>query len=666
MGSSSQPSHSLAAVGVREAVANPPVDVVELRPQRVAAPPTVARWRRAAPVVIIALAYIIPLLIVSPTYGHPLIDDWNYQLSVRHLMHQHELWVAPWTATTLILQIFWGALFAWPFGVTATALRISTLVASFGGTLACYALFRELEISRNRSLAGALAVWFNPLTISLSYTFMTDVPFMVLLCGAVFLFVRAVRRDSYGAMAGASALTGCAFLVRQQGILIPLAVFIWFLISPPEWLRRHPFKVTAALLGPALLALQEYYFWIWIRGTPATQGDYLDDVFRAGVWGNFTLGVQILLVALFYTGMFLLPFTLAGLRNLPGAWRRSSTTARGVILVSLACLLIWTRWYYMQHGERTFPFVPWGSMIHEDGLGVLDTVGLRTPFGDHWVWATIAVVCALSAAVAALLITGRKREPEAPPRQGKPYPVTTWLIGMIGAITVGQFIGIIPPSVHIRQYITFDRYFLPLVPLALALLLWALRGQSLALPISGLVLAAALVVALLGLQDWLAFKQAQWDTATWLTTTQGVPLRELDAGPQWDGIHFYEDSLAHPYDKVPRQPKDVWWLWLIAPQIDPVYQITSSPQAPDGYVLFAKRHYDSWVRPDKNEWIYVWHRVVVPVTTVRPVTPQGSLFNPVKSTTTSQKTQGATVTPTPISQPVAPAQKGGDQVAGPR
>src|SRR5918999_3848158 len=97
-----------------------------------------ARWQTALPIVAIGLAYAIPLLIVRPTLDVPLIDDWNYQLSVRHLVEDGELWIAPWTAATLVLQVVWGGIFASVFGVSPTVLRVSTLVASFGGTVACF------------------------------------------------------------------------------------------------------------------------------------------------------------------------------------------------------------------------------------------------------------------------------------------------------------------------------------------------------------------------------------------------------------------------------------------------------------------------------------------------------------------------------------------------
>ena len=152
------------------------------------------RWPPLWPVGAILAAYAVPLLIVPSTLGLPLIDDWSYQRSVARLVEDGELWVAPWTATTLVLQIGWGALFALPFGAGPVVLRGSTLVASFGGTLAAYALYRALGATKGRAVIGALAVWFNPIGFGLSYTFMTEVPYLALLTAAAWATVRAAGR----------------------------------------------------------------------------------------------------------------------------------------------------------------------------------------------------------------------------------------------------------------------------------------------------------------------------------------------------------------------------------------------------------------------------------------------------------------------------------------
>ncbi len=560
---------------------------------------------QAGPILVLLAAYAVPLLIVPPTHATPLIDDWNYLLSVRHLVDRGELWVAPWTAATLVLQIGWGALFALVLGVTPVALRWSTLVASFGGTVACFALFRELGASKPRAFAGALAVWFNPLVLTLSYTFMTEIPYAALLNLGIYATVRAVRREDPGWLAQASAFAGLAFLVRQQGVMLPLATVGWLLLVRPSWYRVDRLRVLGATIGPCLVAVVIYFAWTIGAGIPSTQGDYLNSVQRAGVGGVLNHLWRLATVAVFFLGLFIFPVVLGALRGLPTAWERTGLRSRVGAIALLIGLLAWTRWYADRSNGRTFPFIPWGSVLHEDGIGVLDAEGLRPFFFPGWVYATIAIVLAVTAAAGFILVAGREREAADERRRWHFWPS---LGGLLAALAAGQFAGAILPSLFIWQWITFDRYYLPMIPLAIGLLLWSLRNRPLDLAPVAVGLTLFAVVGLAGLQDWFAFKQAQWDAATWLVQEQGVPARQVDGAVQWDGTLFYEAHVANPTDWAQRRVGDPWWLWIVAPMIDPVYIVAASPRPKPGYELYNRRPYHSWVRDDDDSWVYIWHR----------------------------------------------------------
>ena len=564
----------------------------------------VARW--ASPVLVLLLAYAIPLLIVPPTHATPLIDDWNYLLSVRHLVDRGELWVAPWTAATLVLQIGWGALFALVLGVTPVALRWSTLVASFAGTVTCFALFRELGAPKPRAVAAALAVWFNPLVLTLSYTFMTEIPYAALLNLGIYATVRAVRRHDPTWLAYASVFAGMAFLVRQQGVLLPLATVGWFLLVRPNWYRAGRLHVLGATLGPCLVAVVVYFAWTIGAGIPSTQSDYIDSVQRAGLGGVLDHLWRLATVAVFFLGLFIFPIVLGAWRSLPTAWRHAGLVSRIATVALLVGLMQWTRWYADRSNDRTFPFIPWGSVLHEDGIGVLDAEGLRPFFFDAWVYATMAVVFAVTAVAGFVLIAGRERETASGETRAFFW---SSLGGLLAVLAAGQFAGAILPSLYIWRWITFDRYYLPMIPMAIGLLLWSLRDRPLALaPVAaGLLLYA--FVGLVGLQDWFAFKQAQWNAATWLVQEQGVPARQVDGAVQWDGTLFYEAHVANPADWAQRRVGDPWWLWIVAPMIDPVYIVAASPHPKPGYELYNRRPYHSWIRDDDDSWVYIWHRL---------------------------------------------------------
>ena len=106
-------------------------------------------------------------------------------------------WIAvpAYSATPLVLHILWGGLFVHLFGFSHTVLRVSTLVLAAVGLLGAYLLLREL-LDQRRALFGALSLALYPLYVHLSFSFMTDVPFLCLAVWAQLCYVRGLRGGS--------------------------------------------------------------------------------------------------------------------------------------------------------------------------------------------------------------------------------------------------------------------------------------------------------------------------------------------------------------------------------------------------------------------------------------------------------------------------------------
>ncbi len=105
-------------------------------------------------------------------------------------------------------------------------LRIWTLVIAAIGLAACYLAGREFGLSRCLSMAIAALYAVNPIFISLSQSFMTDVPFWSLMMVAVFLLLRGVRRgQAVSYWAGWIAVLA-ATLIRQLGLAIPIGLVV--------------------------------------------------------------------------------------------------------------------------------------------------------------------------------------------------------------------------------------------------------------------------------------------------------------------------------------------------------------------------------------------------------------------------------------------------------
>ena len=100
----------------------------------------------------------------------------------------------------------------------------------------------------------------------------------------------------------------------------------------------------------------------------------------------------------------------------------------------------------------------------------------------------------------------------------------------------------------------------------------------------------------------------QWETAAWLVEEQGGPLRQVDGAVQGTGTHRYEYGLANHADRLPHWPDDPWWLHIVAPMIDPVDVLAASPETREGYEVWRRQPYGSWLRGEGQAWMYVWRR----------------------------------------------------------
>src|SRR5260370_17820372 len=146
-------------------------------------------------VLLIVTIWIVVALLIDPRGEFPLNDDWAYAAAVKTLLGGGGIRLSGWTTVNLIAQVLWGALFCLPFGFSFTALRISTLVLGLTGVLALYGLLREGDADHGTALFGALLLAFNPLYLVLSYTFMSDVPFIAFSILSFYFLLRGMRQS---------------------------------------------------------------------------------------------------------------------------------------------------------------------------------------------------------------------------------------------------------------------------------------------------------------------------------------------------------------------------------------------------------------------------------------------------------------------------------------
>jgi len=159
-----------------------------------------------------------------------------------------------------------AALFSLPFGFSFVCLRIFVLLLGLIGVLVFYLFINRVTKNNVIAFVGALILMVNPLYCSLSFSFMTDVPFLVFALTAIFFFYKSLELQSRKLVIMGTVFAIIATLIRQFGIIIPIAYSAVFLIRKnPKW------KEFAIQLIPVIIiaaALKFTLMWMEHIGSP--------------------------------------------------------------------------------------------------------------------------------------------------------------------------------------------------------------------------------------------------------------------------------------------------------------------------------------------------------------------------------------------------------------
>lgn len=586
-----------------------------------------AALRSRGPLLGVLALYFLALLIIPVMAPVALGDDWVYARSVEILIAEGRVRILDLSVVTLVWQTLWGGLFAAILGPTFGAMRLSTVALSALGGLACYWGCRQLGVERGRSALGAALYLFNPILFSLSYTFMSDAQFVALLTIATACYLRGLRPDRASAAftLGGSFVAGLAFLERQQGALIPLAVATYLVLSGRLRPNRAGVLLFAQVVALPLAMTVAYYLWFrFIHGIPSAQGDFLQKVKDAGIGGGVLLASRLSIIEATYVGLFILPLAVAALLALPRL-ARAIRPLGWLAFGAWACFVLGGTAIFWQSGRR-MPYIP--HFLSPSGVGSYDLRG-----GRPWLYGQLGldlatIACAAAALLFGLLLCLQVGQRGAPalgagglivaPRASRaaPDPFRAGA-GLTLAMAFWQLLGVLPQSFTFREWTfrglnapSLDRYLLTLLPLSLLLAFWAARGVRLAIPAAWILAVGLAVFSIVGTRDFLTFHQNVWNLARQVTEQEGVPLTMLDAGAAWDGYHLYEYSIANDIHTTAPLP---WWLGLFAPANTAEYIIAGAPRDDfsDLYAPIRRIEYSTWLNPEPT-YLYLLRRKDVP------------------------------------------------------
>jgi 4-amino-4-deoxy-L-arabinose transferase-like glycosyltransferase len=476
--------------------------------------------------------WIAATLLVDPRADVPLIDDWVYASSVERLLQGKGFSVASFSSTFPPAQIAWGSLFAAAGGFSHTALRLSTLALALLGTLAFHAQLRRLGCDAATSLVGALTLALYPVAFVLSFTFMTDVPMLAATLASLWALVRGLGLDALDGPGTRWVVLGLgfallAFLVRPVAVAIPAALLVTAWLHRPLPRRGRIVLlagVTLAAMGAATVVARAYW-------TPAAGGqgsvafrlERLRYVFLVSPW----VYAEALLSMSAHVGLAAAPALLATAappRRWP--WKTAAVLVAASIAVSMMA---------PESVTALKPQATWSTQELGGGRPLLR--GYLAYGGARQVLAILATLLGLCGA-AALLVRGARA---CRPRGALRSPAAT-CVALVGVLSLGLCFAL---------WFFYDRYYLPLVPVAIMLALVTSEAPlprraapRMAMAVAALAFLFALDVS--GTRDMLDYARSV-DAALSRLVASGVAWRDVDGGYVENGWHLY----AHPEHLAP-------------------------------------------------------------------------------------------------------------------
>ncbi|MEG4803013.1 glycosyltransferase family 39 protein [Microcoleus sp. ARI1-B5] len=550
----------------------------------------------------LVLLLLLTNLLVSPVGEFSLNDDWIHAKAVQRLLEEGQYRGHSYLAATLAAQAYWAALFCKIFGFSFTILRVSTLVLSVVGAWAMARCGLALGLSRNLALLCGVLVAINPLVLNLSYSFMTDVPFLAMSILSGLFFLLALQTPSAKLIFWGSFFAVVAFFVRQFGVMLPVAFAATVFVLWWQKQYRVSWSMVFALICPWLAATAIVLY----LGTIKDAGTPIFESLQGRVLMSAMDGFRHIPVSLCYMGLFALPLGAGKFWQIVrkhDVWTRK----RGAIFVGF-CLVSLTVFFLPK-----ILFIVLSILFHKEALW-LQRYAERMPLlkGDYLLD----------------LAVGHIQLPDINPQPvvsigGWWWPVTFAALGVAGLIFLNcvdllddvrlqqNENNVLQQRTHQRLFLllwglillavaynpgrlfVFDRYLIPALPPSILLLAYEMNRFKLkgALRLATFSCTLLYIFSVVCLQDYMGWNSAATAAQNKLMTVYGVKsesIRGIDTFNGW----YNSDNFMGIYKTKKWQDANLTGLgpWVF----DDEY-IVASKQPKPGYEEFDRIPYFSWL-----------------------------------------------------------------------
>jgi 4-amino-4-deoxy-L-arabinose transferase-like glycosyltransferase len=227
-----------------------------------------AGWAAAAAVI---GWYGLALLILHPLTDAPVVDSWLYGSAVRRYLRTGEIRFAGFTQAMPVAQVYYGVAWAHLFGANSVSLELSVVILA----VLCGVMFHALAIKcgapRWQALAATGLLICNPCFTFLSFSYMTEIPFLAAIVAAHLAFAKAEGPREKLWLWLSAAMAVVAFMIRPFGAMAiagcvgAMALYDPRLRGGKRWDVAHWIRMTTPF-GAALAACAMIWIWLTVLG----------------------------------------------------------------------------------------------------------------------------------------------------------------------------------------------------------------------------------------------------------------------------------------------------------------------------------------------------------------------------------------------------------------
>ncbi|MFK7784330.1 MAG: glycosyltransferase family 39 protein [Crocinitomicaceae bacterium] len=492
---------------------------------------------------LLLVLWLIVRIIINPMGNFAINDDWAYAHDAQVLVEKKVFWFSYWPAMTLISQTFWGTLFCKIFGFSLFNLRMATMVLSILGSLTFFSLIKKVVINEKTSFLITVALLANPIYLGLSFTYMTELYYLSFTCFYLFFLAQFFRRDRLIDWGLACFFLILTVLVRQTGLILPIAfAFIYFLS------KRLSIRTFLVAVLPFVIAFSSIEIYKILRAqVDPTLGNLseIGDLFRS--ISNMSLAFSIERIGLIFmlVGLMLTPVSLLLLSQLKKVTYRRKIIHLSLLLIPVLLVMfsVWNRF-------------PQGPILGNFELGPRLTKDV-TLFSQNTaqpisgvIWGLLKCLSIFSISVLIIrtysLFERDQEKSSTILDKVREHPFVCMIIVLF--LFQCTYVVINPNF--------FDRYVLPMMFSGLILLAFLIKDVRLVhQKISVGITALFLIVSTLLVRDLFSWHRARQNCTNYLQFEMDISPSDIDGGFEYNGYLSVYGINPNPIKTTDKS----WW-----------------------------------------------------------------------------------------------------------